>query len=106
MKCQNGKCRVSLKGNCKRTAGQDMTSQPSNIIRQELVSIENVACMDNKEYVVSNDLVNIRLAMYRERRKHLPILPKNIAEVLQQLKDSSLVTSRKENIFSLTRTLI
>ncbi len=73
-----------------------MTSGPSKIIRQELVSIQNVTGMNNMEFVVSNDLVNIRLAMYWERRKHLPTVPKNIAEVLQQLKDPSLVTSRKE----------
>ncbi len=71
---------VTVKGNCKRKASQDMTSRPSKIICQELVCIENVTTMNNTESVVSNDLVNIRLAMYRERRKHLPTVPKNIAE--------------------------
>ncbi len=61
---------------------QDMTSQPSKIIRQELVSIVNVTGMNNTESVVSNNLVNVRLTMYGERRKNLPTVPKNIAEVL------------------------
>ncbi len=87
---------VIVKGNCKRKACQEMTSQPSKIIRQKLVSIENVTGMNNTKSVVSNDLVNIQLAMYRERRKHLPTVPKNIAEVLQRLKDLSLVMSKEE----------
>ena len=87
---------VTVKGNCKRKASEDMSSRPSKIIRRELVSIENVTGMNNTQSIVSNDLVNIRLAMYRERRKHLPTVPKNITEGVQQLKDSSLVTSRKE----------
>jgi hypothetical protein len=87
---------VTVRGNCKRKATEDISSRPSKIIRQELVSIENVTGMNNTQSMVSNDLVNIRLAMYRERRKCLPTIPKNIGEVFQQLKDSSLVTSRKE----------
>ncbi len=90
---------VTMKGNGKRKSNQDTTSRPSKIIHQEIVSIENVIGMNNMESIVSNDLVNTRLAMNRERRKHLPTLPKNIAEVLQQLKDSSLVASRKKNLF-------
>ncbi len=87
---------VTVKGNCKRKPNQHMTSWPGKIIHRELISIENVTGMNNTESVVSNDPENIRLAKYRERRKHLTTISKNIAEVLQQLKDSSLLTSRKE----------
>ncbi len=54
----------TVKGNCIRKANQDMTKRPSKIIRQELVSIENVTGMNNTESVVPNDLMNIQLAMY------------------------------------------
>ncbi len=50
---------VTVKGNCQRKASQDMTSQPSKIIHQELVSIKNVTGMNNMESGLSNDLVNI-----------------------------------------------
>ncbi len=64
---------VTVKGHGKRKASQDMTSRPSKIICQELVSIEKVTGKNNPESVVSNDVVNILLVMYRERRNiHQP----------------------------------
>ncbi len=75
---------VTMKGNCKINGGRDMNSRPSEIIHEELVSIKNVTGMNITESVVSSDLVHIRLAMYREKRKHLPTIPKNVAEVLRK----------------------
>ncbi len=40
---------ITVKGNCKRKASQDMTSQPKKITRQDLVSIENVTSSDFSE---------------------------------------------------------
>jgi hypothetical protein len=66
-------------------------SRPSNIIRKELQEF-------NECHLHSKDLKNIALAVYHERRKELPALPKTRAEVHETLRSISVLTNKEENI--------
>lgn len=84
---------ILVKGHCKRKASEDLSSRPSKIILQELVSNGNTLSTNvdiNSRSTVDNDIVNIRLAVYHEKRKYLPTSPKTLFEVMQQLKGMRL----------------
>jgi hypothetical protein len=53
-----------------RNKGGDVTKRPVAVIRNELKDI-------TENNLQRTDLRNVSLALYRERRKQLPILPKS-----------------------------
>ena len=57
---------VALRVACKRKASDDVSQRPSKIIRSTVQSSGIVPSVDQ---VTSQDVVNCRAAMYRERRK-------------------------------------
>jgi fructose-1,6-bisphosphatase len=54
----------------KRKANSDVSEQPSKIIRSELQKVE-------ENHLTENDLKSLSMAIYRERRKRHPTLPKS-----------------------------
>lgn len=58
-----------VKNCCKRKALEDISLRPRKIINSEI-------CQSPTSGMVYNDLNNIRLSMYRTRRKILPKIPK------------------------------
>lgn len=62
----------------KRRANDDVTCRPSKLIRSELQQ-------SAESSLQSKDLQRLQLAIYRERRKEYPTLPKSRAEVKHYL---------------------
>ena len=62
--------RQELRINAKRKTREDPTARPSKIIRKELTSID-------ENFLHQDDLKNVSKAIYRERRKRHPTLPRS-----------------------------
>ena len=69
-------------GRCKRRATENLSGRPSKIIKQELASTLNSSVALNYQ-----DLHCLRQRFYRQRRKALPALPKNISQVSDDKHD-------------------
>lgn len=80
-----------LRQGCKRRAADDLLERPSKIIGLEL---QNGTAEEGD--MLPNDMIGIRRAVYRERRKKTPKLPKNREETHQYLRDYVLESSRGE----------
>ena len=80
-----------LRQGCKRRAADDLLERPSKIIGLEL---QNGTAEEGD--MLPNDMIGIRRAVYRERRKKTPKLPKNREETHQCLRDYVLESSRGE----------
>jgi len=62
----DAQCHI-LCNNCKRKANENITDRPSKIMRHELCPAENTEMIS----VVSDDIGNNRVSMYRQKRKLL-----------------------------------
>ena len=82
-KCERQQLRVSLK----RKAAEDVTSRPAKLIRTELQSSDN-------QSIQTSDLKLLQLAIYRERRRELPPLPKSRDEVHGAIDKMDIKTQR------------
>lgn len=83
--------RKNISNSCKRKAEEDLSEQPSKIIRK-------VLSVDLPKNISSDDVGLIRKSMYHARRKSFPsVLPKNIDEVHNVIKLYAPTTSRQEN---------
>ena len=49
------------------------------------------------DLVTSRDIINVRAAMYRERRKQYGMLPQSMSETIQTLRVMPLSTHKKED---------
>ena len=67
----------------KRKASDDISARSSKIIRQELQKLD-------ESNLQTKDLKNVALAVYRERRRELPVLPKSRIEAHEALKSINL----------------
>jgi hypothetical protein len=65
-------------------------ARPSKIIRQELQKLD-------ESNLQTKDLKNVALAVYRERRRELPVLPKYRNEAHEALKSINLNTNKDES---------
>jgi hypothetical protein len=74
----------------KRKASDDISARPSKIIRQELQKLD-------ESNLQTKDLKNVALAVYRERRRELPVLPKYRNEAHEALKSINLNTNKDES---------
>ena len=74
----------------KRKASDDISARPSKIIRQELQKLD-------ESNLQTKDLQNVALAVYRERRRELPVLPKSRIEAHEALKSINLNTNKDES---------
>ena len=63
----------------KRKASDDILARRSKIIRQELQKLD-------ESNLQTKDLKNVAMAVYRERRRELPVLPKSRIEAHEALK--------------------
>ena len=67
----------------KRKASDDISARSSKIIRQELQKLD-------ESNLQTKDLKNVAVAVYRERRRELPVLPKSRIEAHEALKSINL----------------
>lgn len=67
MNDNDAQCHI-LRNNYKRKANENITDRPSKIIRYESCAAENTE-------MVSDDIGNIRVSMYKQRRKLLSTTP-------------------------------
>lgn len=74
---------------CKRKAAGNLTERPSKVILKEIVSKPDTD-------LVPKDLKAIRQAMYRERRKKFPALPKTRQEVHEALQHYDITSNQGE----------
>lgn len=67
--------RQQLRCNAKRKASEDATARPSKIIRKQLQTM-------SETNLHQDDIKNVSKAIYRERRKRHPTLPKSRNDVV------------------------
>ena len=79
-----------LRRTCKRKALDDLTCKPSKIIKTEHFKSGDIQ-------IEAGDYKRIREAIYRERRKKYPVLPKSHEEVFQCLESIPLKTAKGED---------
>lgn len=78
---QTGILRVA----CKRKATEIIAEiKPAKLIWQELRAIENTASIEHSD-----------IAVHRNRRKTMPVLPKSAEETCQQLTNMSIINKSK-----------
>ena len=80
--------------NCKRKGADDLYSRPSKVMRSELEK-------DHNRHILPKDLESVRKAMYHERRKEIPKLPKNRDEIHASVGAFQLKTSQGENMIQI-----
>ena len=73
-----------------RVMAKRKAARPSKIIRQEFQKLD-------ESNLQTKDLKNVALAVYRERRKELPVLPKSRIEANEALKSTNLNTNKDES---------
>ena len=78
----------TLRTACKRKATETVGERPSKVIKTCLKQ-------HGESDVTSSDVNNVRAAMYRERRKHCGVLPRNVDDTT--LKQLPMLTSRRED---------
>jgi len=59
------------------------------MMRHELCAAENTE-------MVSDDIGNIRVSMYRQKRKLLPTTPQSLEEAINQVSNRNILTNRNE----------
>ena len=74
----------------KRKVSDDISARPSKIIRQESQKLD-------ESNLQTKALKNVALAVYRERRRELPVLPKSRIEAHEALKSINLNTNKDES---------
>ena len=75
----------------KRKATETVGERPSKVIKTCLKE-------HGESDVTSSDVNNVRAAMYRERRKHCGVLPRNVDEIRHiTLKQLPMLTNRRED---------
>jgi len=74
-----------------RNKSGDITKRPSQIIRTELQTMD-------EQTLQSADLKNLAKAVYRERRKKLPTLPKNRKDVHDVVDEVNTKTNKDESL--------
>ena len=74
---------------CKRKVKDDLNIKSTKIMRKALAE-------EDTEDTVHEDLQNVGKAMYRERRKELPSLPKSRSEACEQLQNQNYRTKNGE----------
>ena len=84
--------RKQVRLSVKRKANSDVSERPSKIIRSELQKVK-------ENNLTENDLKSLSMAIYRERRKKHPILPKSREDVHTALDGMTIETSMSENVF-------
>ena len=86
-KLERNQVRLSVK----RKANSDVSERPSKSIRSELQKVE-------ENNLTENDLKSLSMAIYRERRKRHPTLPKSREDVHTALDGMTIETSKSENM--------
>ena len=81
--------RQELRTRIKRKATEDIATRPAKVIRTELESF-------SEEYLTVSDTRNIALALYRQKRKKYPALPKNRSDIHHALDHMTLETNKNE----------
>lgn len=81
-----------LRQNCKRLAAEDLYERPAKFIRREL------SLQGNQNEILARDVDVVRKAMYNERRKRLPTLPKDRQQTHQKLAVLDLKSCRGEEM--------
>ena len=84
---------VQLRQACKRKASEDLTSKPSKLIKTEHY---NDASLQGT-CIMAEDYGRIRQAIYRERRKKYPCLPKTLSETFLKVESATFRTVSGEN---------
>ena len=84
---------VALRVVCKQKASEDVSHSSAKIIRSTVQS----GIVPSADQVTSQDVVNCRAAMYRERRRKYGTLPKSLVETVQTLRVMPLSTHKKED---------
>jgi hypothetical protein len=83
--------RKQVRLSMKRKANSDVSERPSKIICSELQKVE-------ENNLTENDLKSLSMAIYRERRKRHPTLPKSREDVHTALDGMTIETSKSENM--------
>jgi hypothetical protein len=78
---------------CKRRGAAELFERPGKIMRQELP--------EGNQHIDSTDMERTRKAVYQERRKQLPKLPKDRAETHIIVDQQNLMSSRNETMIHL-----
>jgi hypothetical protein len=73
--------RQVLRENCKKKAADSVSTKPVKIIRTELMKYIDTTVLQHK------DFKSIRKAIYCEKRKIYPVLPKTIFEAVNELRN-------------------
>ena len=73
----------------KRKACEDICARPSKVLRTELQNVQ-------EDTLTTTDLKSLSMAIYRERRKKYPTLPKSRADVHESINNVSTETSKSE----------
>ena len=73
----------------KRKAADDISTRPLKIVRSEIQRA-------GEDSLLEKDLKSLTLAVYRERRKEYPCLPKSRDEVHDAISSLNLETNKKE----------
>jgi hypothetical protein len=84
----DGQCHI-LRNNCKRKATKNIINRPSKIMRHKLCASENTE-------MVSDDIGNIRVSMFRQRRKLLPTTPQSLEEAINLVSNRNILTNGNE----------
>lgn len=74
-----------------RKKSGDITKRPAAIIRNELMDM-------SENNLHRNDLRNVSLSLYRERRKNFPTLPKSREETHTTVREMDTTTSKAEDL--------
>jgi hypothetical protein len=74
-----------------RNKSGDITKRPSHIIRTALQTMD-------EQTLQSADIKNVAKAVYRERRKKLPTLPKNRKDVHDVVDEVNTKTNKDESL--------
>jgi hypothetical protein len=83
--------RQQIRVSVKRKANNDIAERPSKLIRSELQTGE-------EQHLTDNDLKRLSLAIYKQRRKRHPTLPKCIIDVHEALSTMTVKTSKSEDM--------
>ena len=84
--------RQRLRQQCKRKATDDPYERPSKIIMKEISNEHE----QSESQLIPKDIVSVRMAMYRERRRSQPALPKSLEETLDILSSFTLTSCTGE----------
>ena len=84
--------RQKVRQNCKRKAAEEPSERPSKLIVSEIEKNE-------VNELLPQDIKSVRQAIYRQRRKTQPKLPKSREETIQTLKEYEVLSNGENMVY-------